>query len=236
MVAVKNEVILRDVTIGYRRKVVAQGLSAHIVGGQLTCLVGRNGTGKSTLLRTIAGFQPPLAGKIVLSIDGREQVLASAGAAGDAPRPLTQAERARLISVTLTEKVALQHTTAFQLAAMGRQPYTGFFGRLTAADRAIVRDALALVGIEALADCDVATLSDGERQKVMIAKALAQQTPMLLLDEPTAFLDYESRLDCFRLLQRLAHDEGRVILLSTHDLDQVARFADAQITLTKGQK
>lgn len=228
---VNDEIILRDVTIGYHRRVVAEGLSAHIVGGQLTCLVGRNGTGKSTLLRTIAGFQPPLAGTVTLSVDGREQVLASAAAAGDAPRPLSQAQRARLISVVLTERPALQRLSAFQLAAMGRMPYTGFFGRLTAADRTIVTDALAQVGISALSGRDVVTLSDGERQKVMIARALAQQTPVILLDEPTAFLDYESRVGCFRLLRQLAHDQGKIVLLSTHDMDQVHQFADQTLSL-----
>lgn len=229
-----NEIILRDLAIGYHKKVIAEGLSARIVGGQLTCLIGRNGTGKSTLLRTIAGFQPPLRGSVSLIIDGSEQVIAQAPTAahgsGTKRRTLTQHERSRLLSVVLTERPDLQNLSAFAVAAMGRMPYTGFFGRLGDKDHAIVDRALRQVGIADLAQREVSTLSDGERQKVMIAKALAQQTPVILLDEPTAFLDFESRVGCFQLLQRLAHEQGKVVLLSTHDMDQVRQYADATIT------
>ena len=112
------------------------------------------------------------------------------------------------------------------MIGLGRSPYTGFFGRFHDADRTVIADALASVGIEPLRHRMIQTLSDGERQKVMIAKALAQQTPVILLDEPTAFLDFPSKAETFRLLQRMAHDRDKLILLSTHDLELAVRFAD----------
>ncbi len=207
---------LNGLTIGYRSRhathVVARDINATLEPGRLTCLLGPNGAGKSTLLRTLAAFQPPLAGNIYLN-----------------QRPLetfTPVELARHIGVVLTERPDVREMRVRDLVAMGRTPYTGFWGRLNSDDEAAVADAIALVGIESLSQRMVHTLSDGERQKAMIAKALAQQTPVIFLDEPTAFLDFPSKADTMLLLSRLAHDMQKTIFLSTHDLDMALQTAD----------
>lgn len=214
-------VVLQDVSIGYlakgHQKVVASGLTASIESGQLTCLLGQNGIGKSTLLRTLSAFQPPLGGDILLNTASTER------------RSLTQLsdrELSRLIGVVLTEKPDVQNLTAREMVGMGRSPYTGFWGTLTADDQKVVDDVIRLVGIEALQDRMVQTLSDGERQKVMIAKALAQQTPVIYLDEPTAFLDFPSKVEIMQLLRRLAVEEEKTIFLSTHDVELALQLAD----------
>ncbi|MBQ8657001.1 MAG: ABC transporter ATP-binding protein [Prevotella sp.] len=215
---------LHKLTIGYRTKgslrVVAQDISASICGGELTCLLGRNGIGKSTLLRTLSAFQPPLDGDIFISEqpadDGNKASLIS----------MTDKELSRIIGVVLTEKPDVRNMTARELVELGRSPYTGFWGRLHDDDRQVVDEALRLVGIEPLGQRLVHTLSDGERQKVMIAKALAQQTPVILLDEPTAFLDFPSKVEMLQLLRRLAHHEHKTIFLSTHDVELALQLAD----------
>ena len=208
---------LKDLTIGYtekgaRTKIIAQGICATLHGGQLTCLLGKNGAGKSTLLRTLSAFIPPLGGDVLI--------------AGKPLKGYTNTNRARLIGVVLTERPELQHMTVRELAGMGRSPYTGFWGRLSTEDNALVDEALRLVGMDTMATRMVDTLSDGERQKVMIAKALAQQTPVIFLDEPTAFLDYPSKVDTMLLLRRLAHETGKIIFLSTHDVELALQTAD----------
>jgi iron complex transport system ATP-binding protein len=211
-----NSVELNDLSIGYRSKqgvrVVAEGLTAQLQRGQLTCLLGENGIGKSTLLRTLAAFQPKLSGSIM--IGGREL------------ESYSERELARTIGIVLTEKPDVQQMTVMELVEMGRAPYTGFWGRLNEADRKACHEAIALIGIEPLKDRMVQTLSDGERQKVMIAKALAQGTPIILLDEPTAFLDFPSKVEIMLLLSRLAHEMGKTIFLSTHDLDLALQTSD----------
>ena len=138
----------------------------------------------------------------------------------------SQRELARQVSIVLTQKPDVQNLTTEEIIGLGRSPYTGFFGRLRADDRAVVDDAITAVGIEKLRGRMIQTLSDGERQKVMIAKALAQQTPVILLDEPTAFLDFPSKAETFQSLRRMAHERDKLILLSTHDLELAVRFAD----------
>ena len=209
-------VLLHQLSIGYltkgRQKVVAAGLDATLHSGELTCLLGRNGVGKSTLLRTLASFQPALAGEVVVN--------------GTPLLALTDRQLSRQIGIVLTDKPDVQNMTAEELVAMGRSPYTGFWGTLGDEDRRLVDDAIRQVGIEELRHRQVQTLSDGERQKVMIAKALAQQTPVIYLDEPTAFLDYPSKLETIQLLLRLAHEEQKTIFLSTHDVELAIQTAD----------
>lgn len=213
---------LADLSIGYgrgkNRRLVMQGINAALHGGRLTCLIGSNGAGKSTLLRTIAAFQPKLAGEIFL--DGRE--------IGEYSRQ----QLARLVGVVLTERPQVENLSVFEMAAMGRSPYTGFFGKLDEEDKRIVTESLRLVGIEHLADRMVGTLSDGERQKMMTAKALAQQTDVIYLDEPTAFLDYGSKVELLQLLRRLCHENGKSIFLSTHDLELALQIADELWVMT----
>lgn len=216
---------LYHITTGYRSRhathVVASDINATLPQGQLTCLLGPNGAGKSTLLRTLAAFQPPLAGEILL--EGRP--LAS----------YTTQELATRIGIVLTERPNIQGMTVAELVAMGRSPYTGFWGQLHDDDLAQVEEAIRLVGIENLRRRNVNTLSDGERQKVMIAKTLAQQTPIILLDEPTAFLDYPSKVEVLLLLRRLAHQMNKTIFLSTHDLELALQTADNLWLLAAGE-
>lgn len=212
----KAMIQIRDLSIGYREKnrekVVAAHINADIQGGELTCLLGTNGVGKSTLLRTLSAFQPKLDGSIY--IKGKEL--------GD----YTDKQLARLVSVVLTEKCDVRNLSVTDLIGMGRSPYTGFWGTLGKEDRAVIQHALSLIGIEPLAHRMVHTLSDGERQKVMIAKALAQETPIILLDEPTAFLDFPSKVEMMQLLHRLSRQTGKTIFLSTHDLELALQAAD----------
>lgn len=212
----KKMITLKNLVVGYpdgrhtRQLNHAANEEAH--DGMLTCLIGANGAGKSTLLRTIAGFQLPLEGTVLLG--------------GDDVRALSPRQRAEHMAVVLTDRPDVMCTTVWEMVATGRAPFTGFWGRLSGKDRNIVTRSLRLVGIEWMADRTVASLSDGERQKVMIAKALAQQTSVILLDEPTAFLDYPSRVEVMQLLLNIAHEEHKTVLLSTHDLDLALQTAD----------
>ena len=207
---------LRDLSIGYpdkhNTKRVAEHLNASIHSGELTCLLGTNGVGKSTLLRTLSAFQPPLGGTIDL-LD----------------RPLStydDRQLATVIGVVLTEKSDIRNMTVEELVGLGRSPYTGFWGTLKESDRKIVYEAIARVRIESLAHRMVHTLSDGERQKVMIAKALAQETPIIFLDEPTAFLDFPSKVEVMQLLHNLTHTLQKTVFMSTHDLELALQIAD----------
>ena len=209
-------VVLENLTIGYAtktgHKVVAEGLNTAISSGELTCLLGRNGIGKSTLLRTLSAFQPKLGGAIRMADRNLDD--------------FTDKELSRQIGVVLTEKPDVRNMTVSELVGMGRSPYTGFWGTLQADDSAIVAEAIRLVGIEALASRLIHTLSDGERQKVMIAKALAQQTPVIYLDEPTAFLDFPSKVETMQQLRLLARQQQKTIFLSTHDVELALQLAD----------
>ena len=222
----KESVILRDVSIGYSqrhsKRIVAEQLSASIMSEQLTCLLGENGVGKSTLLRTLSGFQPRMAGDVI--VEGRRL------------DDYSERELARTISVVLTERPDVQQMTVMELVSLGRSPYTGFWGMLDDDDKRICREAVGQVGIDELSDRLVSTLSDGERQKVMIAKALAQQTPIIYLDEPTAFLDYPTKVDMLLLLRRISRESGKTVFLSTHDLELALQVADVVWLMERGGK
>lgn len=191
---------------------ITSNICADILSDELTCLIGANGIGKSTLMRTLAAFQPKISGEIY--VQGRKI------------ETYTDKELARLISVVLTERCDIQNMTVEELAGLGRSPYTGYFGTLNEADERVVKQSIAWVGIEHLAQRNVQTLSDGERQKTMIAKALAQETPIIILDEPTAFLDYTSKVDLLLLLHRISRAMHKTIFLSTHDVELVLQMAD----------
>lgn len=213
------DIRLHHLSIGYRRgPVVARDINITILGGRLTCLIGDNGIGKSTLLRTLSGFQPKVGGEIWLGSREADS--------------LSQRERSRIISIVLTQRPEMGGLTVHDLVGMGRSPYTDFWGNLAARDELAVRQSLVETGAWPLRDRKIDSLSDGECQKVMIARALAQETPIILLDEPTAFLDFHSRIDTLRLLSRLAHTMGKTILLSTHDLQLAAELADLLLLLS----
>ena len=190
---------LQDIILSYGKKVVARDINAELLPGELVCLVGRNGAGKSTLIRHILSMG-----------DG-------VGIKG---------EVSKIISVVLTDRVDIERMTVRNVVAMGRMPYTGFFGILKDNDSRIVDEAMKTLGIEAFAERLINTLSDGERQKVMIAKALAQETPYILLDEPTAFLDHPSKVSTMQLLSSLAHEHHKAILISTHDIEVSLKYCD----------
>ena len=215
-------IAIKGLSIGYRNgrhtKCVARGIDAGMTEGSLTCLVGSNGIGKSTLLRTIAGLTPSLDGRILIKDNTTGEYIDATS--------LNDVDRARLISVVLTGRGNENMLSVYDVVSFGRIPYSGIWGGLSNADKDAIDHAISLVGIESLAECDINCLSDGERQKVMIAKALAQQTPVILLDEPSAFLDYPSKHELMRLLVDLAHNEGKTILLSSHDLDIISNYAD----------
>ena len=207
---------LQNLTIGYSEKgnskTVAGNINATLHSGCLTCLVGSNGIGKSTLLRTLSAFQPMLSGNIV--VDGRPL------------SDFSDQELSHVIGIVLTGKPDVQNMTVEDIVALGRSPYTGFWGTLDDDDKTIVEESMSLVGITHLRGRMIQTLSDGERQKMMIAKALAQQTPVIFLDEPTAFLDYPSKVEMLQLLRRLSHDTDKIIFLSTHDMELALQIAD----------
>ncbi len=212
----RETIRIRNLSTGYVGKgksvVVTEGIHATLRSGELTCLLGVNGVGKSTLLRTLSAFLPPLGGTIEIK--------------GKRLSDYTDKQLATTIGVVLTEKCSLRNMTVEELVGMGRSPYTGFWGRLNQTDRKIVADALAVVKITELKHRMVQTLSDGERQKAMIAKALAQETPVIFLDEPTAFLDFPSKVEIMQLLHRLSRTAGKTVFFSTHDLELALQMAD----------
>ncbi|MBS9389680.1 MAG: ABC transporter ATP-binding protein [Dolichospermum sp. LBC05a] len=206
-----------NLTIGYKTsqktiRNVAANISTSLQTGELVCLLGPNGAGKSTLLRTLAGMQPPIAGEVKLLEDDIYK--------------LPPQELAKRLSLVLTEKIDVGMLSAYALVAMGRYPYTDWWGKLTSEDEDIINWAIKSVGAVNLAPRNVSELSDGERQKIMIARALAQSPMVMLLDEPTAFLDLPRRVEIMQLLRQLARDTNQAILLSTHDLDLALRLAD----------
>lgn len=208
----KTSIELKNVTTGYKNKPVTDNINAYILAGELTCLLGPNGAGKSTLLKTLSAFIPPLAGDIIL--DGKNL------------KNITARMLARCIAVVLTTRPSTLNMTVEELVAVGRSPYTSFFGALQATDKEVVDKSISLVGVDDLRHRNVNTLSDGERQKALIAKALAQQTQIIFLDEPTAFLDYPSKVEIMKLLYSIAKEEGKTIFMSTHDLELALQIAD----------
>lgn len=205
-----------NLSIGYSKKgitdVVQSGLNLELRAGELVCLIGPNGSGKSTLLRTLTGLQKPLSGKT--SIDGKEI------------SKLKQREKALLIALVLTERVDIENATVYNIVSLGRHPHSSWWGSITDSEDEIINEAIEMVHLGHKAHHNINELSDGERQRVMIAKALAQDTPIIMLDEPTAHLDLPNRVEIMLLLHRLAHKTDKSIILSTHELDLALQAAD----------
>lgn len=194
---------LKDISIGYSAP-LASAIDAELSSGDFICLIGRNGTGKSTLLKTISNLTKPLHGEIQYSKQSNKSNVA----------------------LVLTQVPDLPNTTVFELVSYGRIPYLNIFSKLRDSDIIAVNQAIETVGINKLRDRKVNQLSDGEKQKAMIARSIAQGSDVILLDEPSAFLDYPSKHELMILLKRLAHECGKAILLSSHDLDLVKTHAD----------
>lgn len=205
-----------NLSIGYLarqgKRVVQAGLNLQLRPGELVGLIGPNGSGKSTLMRTLAGLQPPLAGQVTVA--GRDL------------HDLPQRDIARLIALVLTDRVEVDNATVRDIVTLGRYPHAHWWGGTSPADRQAVDEAIDLVHLADKAARPLSELSDGERQRAMIARALAQDTPIILLDEPTAHLDLPNRVETMLLLHRLAHQTQKSILLSTHELDLALQAAD----------
>jgi iron complex transport system ATP-binding protein len=212
-----------NLTIGYSKKrnkiVVQSDLNLDLKAGELVCLIGQNGCGKSTLLRTLAGLQKPLAGKVLVDNQELEKIRIH--------------EKARILALVLTEKVDIENATVADIVRMGRQPYSNWWGDLSNSDVEIVRESIEMVHLGNKTNSQLNELSDGERQRVMIAKALAQDTPLILLDEPTAHLDLPNRVEIMLLLHKLAHTTGKSVIISTHELDMALQAADRIWLMTK---
>lgn len=202
--------------IGYKDKkstfILEEKLDITIRNGELVCLIGPNGSGKSTLMRTIAGLQKPIHGASFIS--------------GVNLKKLSPHKCAKLLSLVLTDKIEAGSMTVEEIVAIGRYPYINYFARLQPEDEQIIADSLKKVHLESYANRCFSELSDGEKQRVMIAKALAQDTPLIMLDEPTAHLDLPNRVEIMNLLKQLAKEVNKAILLSTHELDLALQTAD----------
>ena len=209
-------------TIGYDKHVVQRDLNFELHHGEMVCMLGPNGCGKSTLLRTLAGLQPTLAGSFEIA---------------NSPLPIANSakEEASQIALVLTERLSIENTTVHDVVAMGRYPYTSFLGGLSAKDEQIIEQSLADVGLSGSAHTFFNDHSDGEKQRTLIAKALAQQTPIILLDEPTAHLDLPNRIRALQLLKRVAREQKKTILISTHELDLAIKLSDRIMLMTPGQ-
>jgi len=201
-----------SLSIGYDSKTIAFDINVTLSEGDIIALIGPNGAGKSTLFKTFSTHIKPVGGKIELF--GKDLMSYS-------PK-----ERAKLLGIVLTERPDDMFLKVFDVVAAGRYPYTGMFGKLNEDDEKEIKVSLELVGVNHLADRVFNTLSDGEKQKVMIAKAIAQNTPIIMLDEPTAFLDYPSKIELFSLLKKLAKEQKKAILFSSHDLELLLRYTD----------
>lgn len=211
-----------NIAIGYtskkEQKCIAKQLSFSLDKGKLIALIGVNGVGKSTLIKTICGIIPPLSGSIFLN--------------GENLREFSSNELAQQLSVVLTEKLPPSNLTVFELIALGRQPYTNWLGKLTAGDYEIIENALLLTQTTSLSDKNIFEISDGQLQKVLIARAIAQDTPFIVLDEPSTHLDLYHKVQLFKLLKKLSETTQKCILFSTHDLDLALQLSDDMMVLT----
>lgn len=207
-----NILTTENLSIGYKKTVIQQQLDLEVRAGEMVCLIGPNGSGKSTLLRTLCGLQNGLKGKI--KIEGKDLML------------LSNTQKALSLSFVLTDKVEVDNLSVLDLVFTGRYPHTTWLGNRTENDLRITDEAINMVLLSHKRNSLINELSDGEKQRAMIAKALAQCTPLIFLDEPTAHLDLPNRVEIMLLLRRLAKDTGKAIVLSTHELDLAMQAAD----------
>ena len=203
-----------NLTIGYNNLVVQRDLNFELHPGEMVCMLGPNGCGKSTLLRTLAGLQPAIGGTFTIS------------------NSLTDVSQ---IALVLTERLSIENTTVHDVVAMGRYPYTSFLGGLSGRDEQIIEQSLSDVGLSGCSHTFFNDHSDGEKQRVLIAKALTQETPIILLDEPTAHLDLPNRIRILQMLRRVAREQGKTILISTHELDLAIKLSDRIMLMTPQQ-
>jgi iron complex transport system ATP-binding protein len=221
-----NNTILhtKNLSIGYTSKkevkTIATDITVSLNKGKLITLIGGNGIGKSTLLRTITAIQKPISGEVFLN----EKDIFS----------MDNSDLAQQQSLVLTDKLPSSNLTVWELIALGRQPYTNWIGNLTDDDYSKIKTAIQLTNIEHLTEKKHYEISDGQLQKVLIARALAQDTDLIILDEPTTHLDLFHKVSVFKLLQKLAHESEKCILFSTHDIDLAIQLSDEMIVMTEG--
>lgn len=203
---------IEDLTVGYGKRYLIEDANATMEDGRLIALIGRNGAGKSTLLRALAGQDRPITGRVLIN--------------GEDIETLPPHRLAQLVAFVTTERVRIPNMTCEDVVGLGRAPYTDWIGRLSAENKEIVMQSLRQVGMEDYAHRTMDKMSDGECQRIMIARALAQSTPVVMLDEPTSFLDMPNRYEMTLLLRELAHHDGRTIIFSTHELDIALNLCD----------
>ncbi|MCK0162208.1 ABC transporter ATP-binding protein [Allomuricauda sp. F6463D] len=213
----RNILSVQDLNIGYDSKAVAKHISFELEAGSLCGVVGINGIGKSTLLRTLGGFQPKLSGKVVL----HQQILENH----------TSSSLSKKLSVVLTEQPASKNLTVQELIALGRQPYTNWLGSLSSNDKEKIQESLDAFLLEELRHRKCHELSDGQLQRVLVARAMAQDTPLILLDEPTTHLDLYHKVQILKMLQELAHNKQKTILFTTHEIDLAIQLCDRILIL-----
>ncbi len=215
---------VNQLSVGYNNgsATLHSNINVEVLEGEFICLLGPNGAGKSTLIKTLSGFLQPISGTVFY---GEHDL-----------KILPESQISKMVSVVLTDRIQIQNLTVFELVALGRTPYTGFFGKLTPDDVQLVHKAIEEVGLKGYTYKTIDKMSDGERQKAMIAKALVQETPFIILDEPTAFLDLPAKLEIMQLLKRLSCEKKRGILLSTHDLEMALQIADKIWLLAQGKE
>lgn len=211
-----------NISIGYfnkkQKNIVSSNINLSLEKGKLISLIGANGIGKSTLLRTLTGIQKPILGAIFINNKNINEI--------------NSLELAQNLSVVLTEKLPPSNLTVFELIALGRQPYTNWIGKLSDDDYSKINDAIELTQIGHLSSKKHYEISDGQLQKVLIARALSQDTPLIILDEPTTHLDLLHKVSLFKLLKKLTHQTGKCILFSTHDIDMAIQLSDEMIIMT----
>ena len=221
----KNILSTSNLTIGYQSKkeniVIAENLNLNLQSGKLITLIGANGIGKSTLLRTLCGIQKPLSGSVLLN---DKDILKY--------EPLSLAQN---LSLVLTDKLPPSNLTVFELVALGRQPYTNWLGKLSDIDLEKVNHAMKLTQIQHLSNKKHHEISDGQLQKVLVARALAQDTPLIILDEPTTHLDLLHKVSIFKLLKELSEATNKCILFSTHDIDLAIQLSDEMMVMTENE-
>ena len=212
----------KDLHIGYKDKAILPPINVSLEEGSLIALIGPNGAGKSTLFKTLTAHIKAIGG--IVELMGKELSEYSAK------------EKAMLIGLVLTERPDDMFLKVYDVVASGRCPYTNFFGKIEKEDENIIQESLDIVGVNYLKDRYFNTLSDGEKQKVMIAKTLAQNTPIIFMDEPTAFIDYPSKIELFSLMKMLTKERNKTIIFSSHDLELLLRYTDDIWLISKGKQ
>ncbi len=219
--SLKNVMDISNLSVGYKKNPVLQSLYLHFRQGQFISLLGPNGAGKTTLLRTLARLLSPLKGTILIEETDIHDFL--------------QSELAKILSVVLTDRISPGLFSVFEFVSLGRYPHTGFLGKLKEADKRSISGSLSQVHAETLINRQVSTLSDGERQKVVIARAITQDPSLILLDEPTLHLDLKHRMEVMSILQRLCREKRITVVASLHDVDIASKVSDRVVLLKEGR-